>query len=1466
MAGPTARGGFIFIWAFLLAIITLCAAQKPEHSISSFDNLPARLFFLDDTLNVIYHDALEGNVLVSNDEGKTWKPAEGLPKNKIAMVFEHPFDNHYAFALTDGKTHFRTEDRGKTWRSFETPSPPALTARPLSFHSDPKKYGYILFQGSDCEGSGWGRRCHDVTYYTKDAFSTKPKELLSYTNRCQFAHSSKDFKHEAHEDLVYCVSFDEKVEEGAHLHAARLFSSTDFFDKERKVEDLGMDAKSARGVVAFAIVSKYAVVAIKKPSSKEMELYVTLDAKNWAKAHFPHASSAKLRENAYTIVESTTHSLAVDVVLHDRQAIGTLFVSNSNGTYFVESLKDTNRNEMGFVDYERVYGVDGIGLANVVANAQEVEGRGSAKRLRSRITFDDGRSWQPLRAPLRDDEGNRAKCDPSDEDTCALHLHSVTTPHNYGRVFSSPAPGVVMGVGTVGESLVEYDDSDTFLSTDAGLSWKMVAKGAHKFRFGDQGSVLVIVDDEEYTSKIRYSVDMGKNWETYDFGVSIRSRALTSLPDSTSQKFLLLGQTSRDSDKKFGKVVVVHLDFSKMRKNKCGDSDFEKWYARPPGKKECLMGHKQWYKRRKEDANCYVGDKFHDPEEKEEVCECTKEDFECDYNYVRNGEKCEPVGLEPAPPNSCNEKTDTYMGSSGFRKVPGNTCKGGLDMDEPVEKSCDRAKPAEGTVVHQKFNFKSPIVQFAYFKGSSTILVRLLDHSIWQSSNEGYTWNQIQPGAKFLAFYHHKYVHERAYLLTDTKKVWYTTDTGRSWYAFDAPNPPNTFEARVLHFSPSNDDYIIWTGDAQCPGSKCHAEAHFSRVNGRSWTLVERYVRNCAFAEDAKLSADPSEIICESLKEKSGLQQTFGAQIQLVAGGNFYARQKKLFDSVVGFAKFSEFLVVAELDTKNKELDLQVSLDGVHFASGQFPASMSPSTHAYTVLESTTGALFLHMTMTPNPPPSPQWGNLLKSNSNGTYFGLSLENVNRNDRGYVDYEKLIGLDGIAIVNIVANTADARISGNKKLQTRITHNDGSTWKSVAPPLRDSLGNGYACSDTKCALHLHGYTARRDPRATYSSPSAPGVMMGVGNVGESLAPYMDSDTFLSRDGGFTWEEVHKDAHLWEFGDSGSLIVIVNDEEPTDHLMFTTDEGLSWREYKFSPREKVRISALTNVPSDTSRKFLLFGIVEGRGRETESVVFHVDFSSLTSRQCLLNHDEPVNDDFELWSPSEERNEECLFGRQTLYHRRVRDAQCYVGTLPKIDQSITKNCTCTMADFECEFNYVKNRNDECVLEEGTKPLASSFEDQCKGDADVWYERTAYRRIPYSSCEGGKRPDRGTEHPCPGFKSQGGWFWLFMLMVPFAFTALVGYYYWRRSGVARGTIRLPGGADTRGPLYGSSGSDWLDTLASVPVYLIGLGGIAFEWVASKVDASSDGWRARRGYRDIPVDEDAQVLRFEDEE
>ena len=67
----------------------------------------------------------------------------------------------------------------------------------------------------------------------------------------------------------------------------------------------------------------------------------------------------------------------------------------------------------------------------------------------------------------------------------------------------------------------------------------------------------------------------------------------------------------------------------------------------------------------------------------------------------------------------------------------------------------------------------------------------------------------------------------------------------------------------------------------------------------------------------------------------------------------------------------------------------------------------------------------------------------------------------------------------------------------------------------------------------------------------------------------------------------------------------------------------------------------------------------------------------------------------------------------------------------------------------------------------------------------------------------------------------------------------------------------------------GAGSGGVLDTLASVPWYLVGLGGLAWEWVASRFDGVRTQYRSsgmRGGYRHIPVDEDAQILRFEDEE
>ncbi|KAK4046163.1 vacuolar protein sorting/targeting protein PEP1 [Microbotryomycetes sp. JL201] len=1452
-------------------------AQQPTVRQTLFDNLPARIFYFDDSSVVIYHDQIKKNVFRSSDEGKTWGVVNGVPSGEAAIVLDHPHDPRTALSAFMPQNQIGSSSLGKDVR--------------------------ILADGKA-----------ERATMSKDAFASAPKPLMSYTSRCLFAHDKKEFARDVPDELVYCVAYEPPanslsdklnnyISSSRAVVESRLYSSTDFFESDKTFVDMGI-GREARGVVGIGGVQKYIVTALRPTTSSgegtgEMVLYVTTDAKHWSRAMFPHGHG--LKENAYTIVESTPHSILVDVNSSPSASSGTLFTSNSNGTYFVRSLENTNRNNLGIVDFEKLENVEGVAIVNTVSNPEDVEA-GADKSLKTKITFDDGGRWSLIRAPSFDNDGKKVKCDTSNLESCSLHLHSVTQPHNYGKVFSSTAPGLVMGVGSIGSRLLPYDECDTFLSTDAGLTWKMVEDGAHKYEFGDQGSVIVMVEDEEATDELKYSFDFGKTWyviartcvlslldnpwlitavdfdrHEVDLGVKIRARLLTTVPDSTALSFVLLGTLTRRSEQRGDsgeRHVIVHIDFETLKKRKCGKNDLEKWYARTLGREpDCLMGHKQWFMRRKPDADCVIGDKFQDPVGVEENCPCDDEDYECDYNFAPDSTDpsiCIPVGPEPIPEGQCVKSSDKFKGSSGYRLIPGNTCnvQKGIKKDAKIDKPCSAGQETPGLVTHQVFQFPGFVRDQSYFKDSHTILAFTTQNRVWQSSNEGFSWRQVAEGSKIIAMTMHAYERDRAYLITDSRTVHYSTDKGASWNTFKAPEDPNNLGIPLLDFHPLHADWLIWTGHKDCSETdspKCRAVAHYSKDNGRNWYKIDEYVRVCSWGRDKKLRIDEKIIFCESYRDKKGSQRAVlatGNPLQLVAGDYFYSQKKVLFESIDGFATFEEYMVVAEMYEGTRAIGLKVSLDGKTFALARFPPNMHIENQAYTVLESTTDSVFLHVTTNSNE--GAEWGQLFKSNSNGTYYAPSLDFVNRDGHGFVDFEKMIGLDGIAVINVVSNPDEAALSGNKKLQSRITHNDGGRWKPIIPPSKDSLGQPYECTSAKCTLHLHGYTERRDPRATFSSPSATGLMIAVGNVGESLVPYKDSDTFLTRDGGFTWEEVHKDAHMWEYGDQGSILVLVNDEEPTDRVSFTLNEGLTWQDYTFG--ERIRVRSIVTVPTDTSRKFILFGVYPDK--PDSSVAVHLDFSSITNVKCKLDLSNPNDDDFELWSPSENREEPCLFGKQVLYHRRIRDRNCFIGERLPEYHKIVKYCPCTEEDFECEFNYKRNARGECVLVDGAQPLEA--DQTCKWNQDFWYDRTAYRKVPHSECKGGLELDKGYAHACPGHATKGVMFWLTMITLPFLFVGLGVVWYQRRKmggasgfGTGLGRIRLPEPGEGRQ-------NQVVDFMLSVPWFLVGVATVVvakvreldIPFVSNFVKS-----RSRSGYRSLRLDEDAQMLAdYDDDE
>lgn len=175
----------------------------------------------------------------------------------------------------------------------------------------------------------------------------------------------------------------------------------------------------------------------------------------------------------------------------------------------------------------------------------------------------------------------------------------------------------------------------------------------------------------------------------------------------------------------------------------------------------------------------------------------------------------------------------------------------------------------------------------------------------------------------------HTYAKDRAYLITESSDVHYTTDKGASWNKFTAPSMPNSLGIPLLDFHPIRPDWLIWTGMAACEQSdskNCRAIAYYTKDNGRHWYKIDEYVRICSWGRDKALRLDEKIIFCESYRDKKGSQRSVYADnnpLQLVSGEFFYGTKKVLFPSIVGFATFEEYMVVAEVRCRSAVLLLQ---------------------------------------------------------------------------------------------------------------------------------------------------------------------------------------------------------------------------------------------------------------------------------------------------------------------------------------------------------------------------------------------------------------------------------------------------------------------------------------------------------------------------------------------------------------
>lgn len=1295
-----ARGAFgaaALLASALFATPLLAKNEGPDFKVQQFPEFPENLNYFENSEVIIFQHFVSQNVYRSPDAGATWERVEAVPEGEAYMLYMHRYDSERAYILTRGIQHYRTHDRGKTWEMFQTDADVSMfRVDVLHFHAeDPDR---IIFNGMDCQGIF----CEEVAMYTTDGFSTAARFLRGNTAGCWWAKSSLTFTtadRSKDENRILCIvrDFSSFREDQRLVLSDTFFEARDASGKIQEEEPNLDTNKPVQGVVNLAVVKKFLLVATTSMNTDEMALFVTDDTLKWHRAIFP--TDHRLDQEAYTVLESTEYSIQIDVMnTRPSNPMGVMLNSNSNGTYFTRNIEHTNRNRRGHVDFEKVAGIQGIFLLNEVKNWEDVEHHGDVgKEIITKITFDDGRTFEDVTA-----------------DGKTLHLHSMTEPRNVGRVFSSPAPGLVMGNGNTGHHLKAFDEANLYVSDDAGKTWILGLEGPHKYEFGDQGSILVAVRDTEEpdVGEIRYSLDHGQNWLTAALpnGIKIKPIILTTTQDSTSLKFILVGEAKEGEVR--DPFFTVAIDFDGLHEDTCKKGDLEDWWARvdDEGKPTCLMGHKQKFQRRKKNAECFMKAEHKELVKETEKCECTDLDFECDYNFVQVDGKCVTKFPLVPPEGACKDgkPDDTFMGPSGYRKIPGNDCERaeGPQKDDKVERKCSEATtpdtPASGEIDLKQHVFKgdwSAMERYSLERGDSsaaddeTIIVRPYGARYGPISitrDHGKTFEEIRDlpaeDIKFIVPHHH--FKDMVFFVTKKEKVHYTADRGHTFHSFKAPSQPLIDSEGSLRpplrFHRDNKNWLIWVGE-RCEHRECHLEASVSKDRGDHWTTISWDAVNCEFTGSHAYQQYPDraveQILCvEKAEDRNG-------ERQLVVSNDFFDKERKVvLEQATEFATMDEFIVTARNNKETKSLEALTSLDGFVYAEAHYPYNWKSSNeHVFTVLDSSTHAV--NMLVITELDRKMAHGSLMKSNSNGTSYVLSIEGVNCDEQYYVDFEKMRGLEGVGMVNVVANRDAGTLP--KVLQTKITHNDGAEWAYLPPPKADLDGKSFCTSskagqnqgDEKCALHIHGYTERADTRNTYSSDGAVGLMFGWGNVGSSLGSLRDADTFMTRDAGITWTQVQKGRWKWSLGDQGSIIVLVptHDAQPkTNFVFYSMDEGVTWEKKEFSEQE-IEVADISTMRSGGSRNFLIYG-----KQGSEIVTINLDFGGLSDRECQFVEDDPEQSDYYLWSPKHPlQQDNCLFGHQSQYLRKKQDKKCYNKF--RMEHLYNKqNCTCTRQDYE--------------------------------------------------------------------------------------------------------------------------------------------------------------------------------------
>ncbi|CAI5485882.1 unnamed protein product [Closterium sp. Naga37s-1] len=596
-----------------------------------------------------------------------------------------------------------------------------------------------------------------------------------------------------------------------------------------------------------------------------------------------------------------------------------------------------------------------------------------------------------------------------------------------------------------------------------------------------------------------------------------------------------------------------------------------------------------------------------------------------------------------------------------------------------------------------------------------------------------------EPPKGVQAFYFHPSTPEKMFFRGGGDTHWITTNAGESYDRVEGPAGHMGVATVRLH--PMESDWVLamvrrwacWSKDDTQRGA-CADDLFLTKDFGRTWqNLTERAQgRVLGFVDfDWGWSKTPGQmnhhtsytrdtILATVFENRDEVREHLRANGVALATG---------WDAYVDFVHTSDyfgskhtrtvpcgnqfeimndklFLAVAEgcseagarTEGGRSGVRLKISADyGGSFRDACFPRPLVQ--RGYSVVHTTADTAFMNVDYAEGSRVSP-YGDLLVADESLSLFGLALRRNARSISGAVDFAALQGLPGVYVANQLseyveppaakhggAGTTEEDDMTFARSTTLITFNSGASWEPIKAPEYDTNRHPIHCDPRDgCSLHLHGTTSWIGGSGfafVYSHASTPGLIISTGNVGTFL--YQDStiNTYLSRDGGQTWEEVAKGSHIYEFGDSGGVIVMTKHglHTASSTVMYSLDEGLTWEEEAFAEAEQqVDIFNIRVEPDNQGKKFLIQGLTmdDGTGKARQGVLISLDFAALPEYKLCKSSD------YEFWTPTASR---CFLGQNISIQRQPRSSKCWNGESYKRPENQITECECSENDYQCDF-----------------------------------------------------------------------------------------------------------------------------------------------------------------------------------